>query len=355
MRPLHHNPGSRRSRRGIALLVALAVVSMLSVLGVAVLKTASHLAIDGQTRLFDAQAQLTIESLEPALVDWVNHRKTLPNPASGDGSPIDPSEWRTLIDDEHGSARLHVEVVDLSGRLPLWAVAGPDGDSLPTELRARVPSGIGVDSCDVLLEHFACGPLSGSKTVSAFPAMDEAALGDASIAAGGVPVVAADWLNPARSRSVNLRSAPIELLRSVLDGGGVDRSVASEIITRRARGAELPDALIALADSSRQQLLGITPPPPPQATLGGPAPAGQEPNSTAATPPRVSLSGTSDCYGFLVTIQQARSGVPAQRARWWIVVHNGPMPRAPSTAKNPSLAQGRAGWQVVESRRVLTP
>lgn len=362
----HRSPGSSHRIRGAALLLALLVVTVLSTAAVASLRVASNGAIAARFALDEARATSTIESLLPELRAWAGRQQALPRV----GTPVHPgtdgllsadrSDWSDVLVDE---PFLRVHAVDLSGRLP-WRFAASvpgshgdaDGQGLAPEVRERAEA-ISRALAEV-------PPQKTSSTGGSFARWNP--LGEPFIDAlhpsTGTPGLP-DWsLRSGRATSINIRTAPLDVLSAVIRDGGVDQGTARELVAARNKAGqqgELPAELCRRAIETR-------------ARFNREAEPGER---------RVDLTDRTDAYGVIVGLRLPHDGQGSspghglgaitRETRWWVVVELAPPPPSPDELFRSELrgdrqggsntlpnagTPGRSGhavrWRITELRRI---
>lgn len=108
--------GGTPHRRGVALLLALLVLSVVAAASVGMLRTGTDASLGSRARAQAVECDLNIESLLPHLLGWLSRdaddaaRESEPRPALGPG-------LNRVMDQQHNGVRITVDAIDLSGRL----------------------------------------------------------------------------------------------------------------------------------------------------------------------------------------------------------------------------------------------
>ncbi|MEQ9617530.1 MAG: hypothetical protein RLN60_05790 [Phycisphaerales bacterium] len=251
-------------RRGVALLLALLALVLLSSAAVPLLSTGHQVS----RARFDAgesvASRLIVESLQPLLIDWSREH------ASEAQAPFFELIHRT---DRNGRV-VTVRAIDLSGRLHVSHLDTFAASEIPDPIRASV---IDIDSQS--------RPRSGSsesprRLLDEYFADDSAApLFPMEFADRHTPSSILDWIsahgdpNRTNTQALNINGAPLALLRAALRGR--DPSRAAQAIELRQQGLTVPNNLVS--------------------SLGGDGDDSIK---------RVPLRGTSNAFGFMVTLEQ---------------------------------------------------
>lgn len=288
------------SRRGIAMLLVLVAVLVLSSAGLALVRTAAAFSLSSRRSLFENQARITAHDLRDVLVDWT--AKTAGGVAAGPGSP--GSDPLNISVDAYA---VRIEPIDLAGRLHVrWLADAPAiAMSLPAEYQ-----GVAVPAEFAGLDWKTAEPHER-------PTLEEL-LPQSRGMAWNTPSTENDrgdlcrWVTTAGDGSLNMQSAPVELLASALAAAGVRPQDTRRLIeARRSRTPIDPDAAArAIAAAAHRVQDG-----------------GAVPLTLRAGP-----------WGFLLTVSQDQ-----QTARWWVEIEEVRATRAGS---------GRTRWTVTQFRRV---
>ena len=301
------------ARRGIALVLSLMALSLLSVTGLGLLQTATNHVINADLVVEHAQVEALLNdlvTLAPVLVSAEDVRA--PDERSLDGSV-------RVIDQQVGSTHVRVDRLDLSGRLYVSMLRSFAADGLPRPLndlgpRLATRSGDSRPAQDWTLDELAdvLDPLQ-QQLVRPFPVTPEAG-----------QVTLADWVTPHGDGSLNIQSAPIPLLRAALHG--LDPTASTMAISARLHGEEIPDEIARQLIVERRRLVS--------------------PTGSRAIP----LATDARALAFHITISQQTTC-----EQWWIVLEHSiqdkTRAREGSSLRRP-VDPDRGSWQVTRWRRI---
>lgn len=318
MRPVLHH------RRGVALLMALLALSIVSAAAVAMLRAGTDASLAARSRGQQAQCEVIIESLTPYLVEWLStppkaEERDTTKQSSDEPARLGPG-MNTVMNRDFRAMQVKVDAIDLSGCLhtrhldafaadgltePLRVLRAADFDSKSVfRRRPRTEP----DIPPVLAEAMAvlaAQRAGGTRTpIDAFPPRDETE--------NAQTLTVAEQLTSLGDGALNVRTAPLPILEAALHGR--DPSAAAQLLDLRRAEQPIPDQLIA--------------------SLSRPAEADR--SSARDEPDRyVPLTGRSSAVGFLIRIDLGGS-----LRRWWIACE------LVSNQNKP------ARWIVRESRRI---
>lgn len=341
------NPAYMNSRPGAAMLLVLVAIAIVVPAGAAALRLASMRASESSDALDEERARIAALVIEPALLAWASdpERNAPLRPEMSDevAPSIDPSGFvRVLELSQSDGTCLVVDAIDLSGRLDIEMLDSLARNGLPPPLGQLTsqdfrPPGRSNEALVYPEAISAAATKKSGSFVHAWPRRE----GDRSAAAiwlRGIDRARPDQQGASpestEQSSVNIHSAPIELLRAALVG--YDPGLARAAIEHRERGERIPQEIAAsLVAASRR---------------------GSSGRSFADGSRLTPLTDKSDAYGFLVTWERG-----PVRTSWWIVAERGappvtrpdgrsqPGPRAASRGTN---GRSLTGWWVSERRRV---
>lgn len=315
-----------RTRRGLALLLVIVALSIVTAAATGALRASANALSAAHRSVFEVQAEALARDMEPVLLDALREGADALFPIEGD-----PSAPAALLRTGRGAVRVSVDALDLTGRLHAMHLGSLADAGLPEALQ----------------------PLSGSRGsletrrtahgVESLPLTLEQVIAENGLSptVGGVRVhppslggldAAALWITTRGRGALNVRTAPMPLLRAAVRGR--DPGAAREVIDAREHGRAIPpDAVVRLSRAPR--------------------------HGAGAEPRFVPLTATSDAVAFIVTIEAA-----GRRARWWSVAEPkraGSVPRVvralPELNPDPSASNVRRpdqapAWTIVERRRI---
>ncbi len=332
------------------MLLALAALAIAVPAGALALRGAASRAVESSTRLDEERARLAALSLGPALLRWASEQE-----GSGASAPVGADGSVRILEQPATGAegsRVVVDAIDLSGRLHIDALGTLGRNGLPPPLDQLSPApalgpapspapGItsmlpdrGEGDAPLYPEAMAWWALDrAGAVVSSFPTRSDAEERDLAPSvvhwlAGPGHGAAADRrrraAQPARPTALNIRTAPIELLRAALVG--YDPALARTAMACRERGEPIPAEVVGslVAASGRATPTGA------MSVSGGGG------GGWVRTP----LTARSAAYGFIVSVERAGG-----RVSWWVVAE-----RSPPGARRTDPALG--GWTITERRRV---
>jgi len=268
---------SGRTRSGVALLMALVALVLLTSTAVPLLVIAQSSSA-ARLGASDAQdARFMVQSLQPLLVSWSRGHANEAN------APFFEEIYRAQL----GDTSVTVRAIDLSGRLHVSALRTFAAGAVPESVRAVMrfdpeqnsarANQRGQRALRPLLEEF----VDADARVSLFPGSS----GTAALSTSVVEWVSAHGDPASRERvALNVNGAPIALLRAALRGR--DPSDAAEALALRQRGERIPDDLANRLQAS----------------------------SDNASLKRIPLRSTSEAFGFLISVENGK-----RSSRYWLV------------------------------------
>lgn len=299
-----------RGRRGAALLLALLVIVALSLAGVGAMRRSANGALSAAQDRFDEQSRWLARDAETLALRWLERLDRSRDPLVGDGV-------HEIMSVKRDGVAVRIGAIDLSGLLRVDLLGSFAATGLPEPIRSMRLEPRPADALPWLYEELAERAHAG---VRAFP--------DRTWNNGdGLPAPAvALWVTARGSGAVNVHTAPQELLRAILRGGGRggDMNAAQEALLARSRGLPVPQDALAR--------LSVRP---------------TEPSGRAREP---GLTSVSDHFGFLVEISER-----GRSARWWLVAERTSRPHETHrevSAFGAALSEERRGWAIVEARRI---
>lgn len=279
----------RVSSRGVAMLLTLVAVMIVSTTGLMMLRTSAAFSLESKRTLFDARARIVAQDLRQPLLDWVRERAT----AIPDEEPFGGSLTR-------GDWTVNIRAIDLAGCLHArWLGAAPIAATLPVPLNsAHLPDRYAT------LDWDRC-TLEQRPTVEELLAREN---GDQT------SISVHEWLTVAGKGDLNITTAPLPLLEAVLSSVDADaRDVRSILEARRDSTAIDTNAAGRVIAAARRQ-------------------SDQAPGSV------VPLTQSSGPWGFVVEVSQGR-----QSARYWLSVEQLRIERK---------SRRHTDWSIAEFRRV---
>jgi len=265
------------SRRGVALLMALVALVLLTSTAVPLLvvaHSASSARLDSSNAL---ESRHMVEGLQPLLIDWARGH------AAGANAPF----FEEIYQERFGDSRVTIRAIDLSGRLHVSALGTFAAGAVPEPVRLALSADYDEKTARAEQQD---KPRLRPFLDEFFDAGSRDALFPDSPSAESRSVSMAEWVTshgePSRRKpvSLNVNGAPVALLRAALSGR--DPSDAASALALRQRGETIPDDLVArLGQSADRDSIK-----------------------------RASLRSTSEAFGFLINVENGR-----QSARYWLV------------------------------------
>lgn len=298
-------------RRGVALLLALLAVSLLSVTGVGLVRTATNHAVSSDLTTERAQAESLLMDIAAMFPSLMTSDDTRP------AGEIQPGEAVRVLDRRIEHLHVWVDRHDLSGRLHLSQVSTFAAQGLPSALDGL---GAAINKQERTQEETQSMTLE--QIIALLPAHDQVGV-RAFTGHESDAVVLSDWVTPHGDGTLNIQTAPIALLRAALQG--LDPTAANDAIAHRLRGEAIPASLARQLITERRR----------RATPTG---------STRAIP----LSTNTRAVAFHVTIEQQST-----IEQWWIVLEPRDDKSEPATGW--SLVRPidpKASWQITRWRRI---
>ena len=330
------------SRRGVALLLAMAALVTMMLLVTTVVRVASNTSLIESRESFVYEASELADKLADQLPELLPPLAPPPN--------TDP--WMNLIDTRDRELTIRARGIDLSGRLHV--------KHLDKSARFGLPGSLQNVICEdaerrgpVLLEEIDLDdefiplfpePLPPAERGEMYDEFGEplwvddpltepddlARLDDFPDLEEEDPLdelvmqrtVLCEWLSTVGPGTLNVNTCPIELLRSAL--GEADLSAGQECLALREEGKPISDQILSRLNRL-QQAPESAPPDAANART-----AGRRPSVTRPDPNALRFTNRSEALGVLIEIQRG-----VQTCRWWV-----------------TMEHGRRGWQLVEKRRV---
>lgn len=297
------------AHRGIALLLALVALSLLSVTGVGVLRSATNASVSSSVDSEEAAARAIVRELTPLLLGWAEEHVELWQAELGAErhETRDMSKFFSILGERSAfvnDRHIAIEAIDLSGRLHVSKISTLAATGLHVDLGGALIE-IGTPASPgqprLLEQHFD----------PAWPIFPKAAAQDKSERAACL------WITTHGSGALNLSTAPLSLLRAALIG--LDPTVSRRIVEARRKGEPIsPEDASGLVRARHAAL-------------------GDDPNGRL-----VPLTTRSDSFGFIVSVSADADGLPPRR--WWVV--------AAEVVATDRGRPRRPEWRVVEWRRI---
>lgn len=354
------SPRPSPRRRGVALLLALVCLSIVSVAGVSLLRVSADASIDARQRDFDRRAATIARDAERLALAWLSPGAPSPGGAPGPGpgstrgpgsnsggfdrildapdrdQQVDPSGFVTIAEWSSEEAHVQIEAIDLSGRLHVSLLGTRAATGLPAALAVHREADAGRSARspatrqlrkseraaepETMLLRGLLDSLGGDRRVREFPVSDGRSPMSSDAAVLWITTIGASS-NPGHRSSargripppLNVDTAPLALLEAAL--AGRDPTARARALAARREGIRVPADALALLNASN-------------------------PDRGAET---VTLSNRSSAVGFLVTVRSQRG---AGARRFWIAAV-----RADGDRAIPSGSAGSSTWRVIERRR----
>lgn len=291
-----------RSQRGIAMILTLLAVLVLSSAGLTLVRTAATFTLESRQSLFETRARMTANDLRAVLVGWVAEHARSPRT---DPNSLDAAPLNIAVD----GYEVRVEPIDLGGCLHArWLAHAPSiASSLPVEFRR-----VSVPAEFAALDWKTAEPHERPTLEELLPR--SARLVWKAPTGANTSNGLCHWVTTAGDGVLNIQSAPIDLLSSALAAAGVrPPDIRSILESRRAHTPIDPGAAARAIAAAAQRV---------------------DRHSGDAVP----LTLRAGPWGFLVTVSQDH-----QKARWWAQVEE-------THTKAP--AARRIQWAVTQFRRV---
>lgn len=285
------------SRSGIAMILVLLAVLVLSGAGLTLVRTSASFSNLARHELFERRSRITANDLREVLVAWVDQR------SSSGGKQSGTEELQLSID----GCDIEVETVDLAGCLHAKYLAGASSllYSLPSEFHTlSIPKAYASLDWEKAIpeERPTLEELSSSNSFYIWGTQGDARS----------PRLC-QWITTAGRGSLNIHTAPLDLLSAAMTAAEVEASDARRVIKARSENHAIDPTVAARAVIVAQQAHRTNGKVIPLTTREGP-------------------------WGFLVTVKEDR-----QQARWWVEVEE-------VRAKHTSTPRHR--WKVTQFRRV---
>lgn len=276
-------------RRGVAMLLTLIAVVVVSTTGVAMLRHSAAFSMESKRGLFESRTRLTVQDLREPLIAWVRERSR---------SDVDTPPFGGTL--QIGSWSINIYPVDLAGCLhSRWLGIEAIAGALPEELQhARLPQQYEA------LDWERCSP--GQR-----PTVEELV---AHTDGSQPPVKALEWLTVSGKGELNIATAPIPLLDTALGLVEADARDVRAILEARATNASIDTGAASRVIAAAK------------------CQADRAPGSV------VPLTQSSGSWGFAIEVSEG-----LQHARYWMTIE-----QAHWTKDN----HRRSDWTIVEFRRV---